>query len=351
MSTTSSLDHRSSRQDFTEEHGVDPGLGSWLLGLVGLALIIAGDFASFNIALSRSFSAMGPTVLLALTLAMTAAAVLLMFEAGRAEAKRRSRNHGGTGRAPVVTRIFAWLLLGVTAFTLRMAAPPEVTAGNEDAFQITGPPGPTPGFGTTAPGFGSTATDGFGSAAAAGGTQPIQFGPLTLHPENVTSAVALLAIFVAGGVGAFFLAKEGYNPLLTDVRRARRARWIAHRRFMRAQARHDRALARAAATTARCDQYEQAVRDLEVVSDLEHQLDLYEADLAHAREASAALAAIDRTATSAEAELASLGAEARGAQRQAEHAGASAKELARVLIAEYRGEPAATSGLTNGVQR
>jgi hypothetical protein len=347
MSTTTSLDHPSSRVAFTEDHGVDPGWGGLVFGMVGLLLVVLGDFASFNIALSRSFSTMGPVMVLLLTLAMTAAAVLLMYEAGRAEARRRARNAGRTGRAPVTARIFAWLLLGLTAFSLRMAAPPE-KASEGSGFGTASAGSSSGGFGLV--GAEGASGGGFGATAEAA-SAPIVLGPMTWHPENFTSALALLAIFVAGGVGAFFLGKESYNPLLTEVRRARVARWRARRRLARAQARYDKAQARADQRTAAWEQHERATRELEVVSDLEHRLDLYEARVASLAAHQSTVRSLDAGISSAEAELASLPAEARLAQRQAQHAGTKAKELARVQIAQYRGEPAATSGLTNGVQR
>ena len=109
MSITTSQDHPAAKLEFTEEHGVDPGRGSVVFAGIGLLLVVIGDFASFNIALSRTFDTMGPIVVLMLTLAMTAAAVVLMYEAGRAEKQRKSRNSGRTGRGPVSHRVMAWL--------------------------------------------------------------------------------------------------------------------------------------------------------------------------------------------------------------------------------------------------
>lgn len=339
-STTTSLDHRSQRLDFTEDHGVVPGMGSWALGMLGLALIVAGDFASFNIALSRSFTGMGEVTVLLLTLAMTAAAVLLMFEAGRADARRRSRNTGRTGRAPVVTRILAWLLLGATAFTLRMAAPPEVVASS--------------GFGSGAAGdgFGAAATTGgFGQAAEAAGGTTLLLGPMTWHGENLASALALLAIFVAGGVGSYFLGRESHNPLLTDVRRRRWAERRARGRLAAAQAEHDRVRSQAAHHGAAWDHYAKATRELEILSDLEHQLDLYDSAAGELAAADSTLGGIDREIAGVEAELASLAVEAQMARQQAAHTGARAKGLARVLIAQPAGEAAAMSGPTKGADR
>ena len=329
MSTTSQ-DHSAAKLEFTEDHGVDPGLGSMFFAGLGLVLIVIGDFASFNIALSRSFTQMGTGIVLMLTLAMTAAAVVLMYDAGRAEARRKSRNSGRTGRGPVRNRVLAWLLLGSTAFVLRLAAPPEAT---------------TTGFGQTDPGFGSTTGSGFGTTAEA---TTLAFGPMTLHGENLASALALLAIFVAGGIGAFYLGRESYNPRLTEVRRARRAERSTARRLVRAQRRNDRAQRGAGDLSAAWDQHSRAIGELATLSDLEHHLDLYEAASNDLTQRSAQTRALAEAIAEAEAELASTTDDVRVSQRRAEHSGAQAKALARVLIAEYRGEPAATSGLTNG---
>jgi len=329
MSTTSQ-DHSAAKLEFTEDHGVDPGLGSMFFAGLGLVLIVIGDFASFNIALSRSFTQMGTGIVLMLTLAMTAAAVVLMYDAGRAEARRKSRNSGRTGRGPVRNRVLAWLLLGSTAFVLRLAAPPEAT---------------TTGFGQTDPGFGSTTGSGFGTTAEA---TTLALGPMTLHGENLASALALLAIFVAGGIGAFYLGRESYNPRLTEVRRARRAERSTARRLVRAQRRNDRAQRGAGDLSAAWDQHSRASGELATLSDLEHHLDLYEAASNDLTQRSAQTRALAEAIAEAEAELASTTDDVRVSQRRAEHSGAQAKALARVLIAEYRGEPAATSGLTNG---
>jgi hypothetical protein len=340
MSTTTSQDHPASRLEFTEEHGVDPGLGSVIVAGVGLALIVVGDYASFNIALSRTFTTMSGLMVILLTAAMTAAAVVLMFEAGKAEARRRSRNTGRAGRGPVRNRIFAWGLLGAMAFLLRLAAPPETT-------------GDTGGFGAAASsGFGSATaggTTGFGQAAEA--ATSMLLGPMTLHGENLASALALIAIFIAGGVGAFYLGRESYNPLLTEVRRARRTELWTRRRLAWAQRRSDRAGRRAGDLAAAKEQSDRASQELAVLDDLDHQLDLYSAAAKDLADTTARVRLLTDQSTAAESELASLADQVRLAQRQAEHAGDQAKALARVLIAGYKGEPAATSGLTNGTNQ
>lgn len=336
MSTTTSQDHPAAKLEFTEDHGVDPGRGSALFAGIGLLLIVIGDFASFNIALSRTFTTMSAAMVLMLTLAMTAAAVVLMYEAGKAEARRKSRNSGRTGRGPVRNRVGAWLLLGATAFVLRMAAPPEAAD--------------TGGFGAaTDSGFGGTASSGFGQAAEA--TTTLALGPMTLHPENLASALALLAIFVAGGIGAFYLGRESYNPRLTAVRRARRAERRTARELAWAHRRNDRAQRRAGDLSAAWDQHANATLGLATIGDLEHQLDLYEAAAADLTQNATRTRALGDSIAETEARLASVADEVRLAQRRTDHSGARAKALARVLIAEYRGEPAATSGLTNGAEQ
>ena len=335
MSTTTSQDHPAAKLEFTEDHGVDPGLGSALFAGIGLALIVIGDFASFNIALSRTFTTMSAVMVLMLTLAMTAAAVVLMYEAGKAEARRKSRNSGRTGRGPVRHRVLAWLLLGATAFVLRMAAPPESTD--------------TGGFGQAADtGFGAAAGGGFGQAAE---STTLALGPMTLHAENLASALALLAIFFAGGIGAFYLGRESYNPRLTQVRRARRSERSAARKLAWAHRRNDRAQRRSGDLTAAWDQHANATRELATIADLEHHLDRHEVAANDLTQNSAHTRTLANAISENEAELASIADDVRLAQRQADHSGAQAKALVRVLIAEYRGEPAATSGLTNGADQ
>jgi hypothetical protein len=340
MSITTSQDHPAARLEFTEEHGVDPGLGSAIFAGVGLALIVIGDFASFNIALSRTFTTMSAVMVVLLTLAMTAAAVVLMLEAGKAEARRRSRNTGRAGRGPVRNRIMAWALLGAMAFLLRLAAPPETT-------------GDTSGFGTAASsGFGSAAsgaTSGFGQATDA--SSSLLLGPMTLHGENLASALALIAIFIAGGVGAFYLGRESHNPLLTEVRRARRTEVWTRWRLGTAQRRADRAARRAGDLGAAREQAERASKELAVLDDLDHQLDLYAAAAKDLADSSARVRQLTDQAAATESELSSLADEVRLEQRRADHAGDQAKALSRILIAGYKGEPAATSGLTNGTQQ
>jgi hypothetical protein len=336
VSTTTSQDHPAAKLEFTEEHGVDPGRVSTMFAGIGLLLIVIGDFASFNIALSRTFSTMSGHMVLMLTLAMTAAAVVLMYEAGKSEARRKSRNSGRTGRGPVRNRVGAWLLLGATAFVLRMAAPPESAD--------------TGGFGQAADsGFGATTGAGFGQAADAATTMAL--GPMDLHTANTASALALLAIFIAGGIGAFYLGRESYNPRLTDVRRARQSERATARKLAWALRRNDRARRRAGDLTAAWEQHSDATRELATIGDLEHQLDLYEATANDLTQTHARTRALADAIAATEVELASIADDVRLSQRRADHSGAQAKALARVLIAEYRGEPAATSGLTNGADQ
>lgn len=349
MSTTRSTDRRSEREDFTEEHGVEPSVLAGLLGLVGLAIIVAGDFASFNVAISRSFTGMGPVMVLLLTLAMTAAAVLLMVEAGRAQARRRGRHSGSTGRGAVLWRVFAWIMVGVTAFLLRMAAPPEETG--------------TGGFGEASGGFGQDATGGFSDAATGGFAGPgvagfgaaadpgaLQLGPLAMHAENLTSAIALFAIFLAGGIGAYYWGRESYNPRLTAVRRARRREESARRRLERPLARARRARRRADDVEAAGQMYDQSSRRLQDLASLEQEIDRYGRASQAARASAEQVSSLTAQLGMARAELDTLPSDLRAEQRRAEHAGEAAKQLARVLVAEYQGKPA-TSGLTNGEEK
>jgi hypothetical protein len=350
MSTTRPTDRRPEREDFTEEHGVEPSLLAGLLGLVGLAIIVAGDFASFNIAISRSFTGMGPVMVLLLTLAMTAAAVLLMVEAGRAEARRRGSHRGRTGRGAVLWRVFAWSMVGVTAFLLRMAAPPEETG--------------TGGFGDARGGFGEGATGGFGGAATGGFASPgatgfgaaaepgaLQLGPLAMHAENLTSAIALFAIFLAGGVGAYYWGRESYNPRVTAVRRARRREESARRRLERPRAQARRARRRADAFEAAGDLHDRSARRLHDLAVLQQKLDTYEREAEAARASAEQVSSLAAQLGMAQAELDTLPNDVRSEQRRAEQAGEVAKQLARVLVAEHQRQPAAQAGVTNGAEQ
>ena len=335
-SATTSLDHRSLRDDFTDEHGDVPGVWGQVLALIALLLVIAGDFASFNIALARSFTTLSEPLVLLLTAAMTAAAVLAMVEAGRAEARRRSRNAGRAGKGPVRSRVLAWLLLGATAFLLRLAAPPE--EGSSGGFG-------SGGFGSGAFGADTGFGPGFGGTTAA----PDQFlGPLPLYSANLTSAMALMAIFIAGGVGAFWFGKEHYNPRLSAVkraaRRARRARF-AVRRARRAQ---DRAQRRAYRLVAAQQQADEARERLRLLADLEHEVAQYEAAREYGRDLQEQAAALAAEVADARTALEAIPQRREVEAAQARQVGAEAKQRARVAIATYRGEPGATTGLTYG---
>ena len=304
--------------------------------MLGLLLIVIGDFASFNIALSRSFTTMSTLMVLMLTIAMTAAAVLLMVEAGRAEAKRRSRNAGRSGKGPVRTRVAAWVLLGITAFALRMAAPPEETG--------TGGFGQDSGFGGGLGGAGQSG--GFGADAV--GSTDFSLGPLTLHGVNLASALALLAIFVAGGVGAFWFGKETYNPRITRLRRASAAERKARRRLRRAQRAHDEQSRRLGELTSAARHVDEARVALHHLDVLQHETVVHETavDLEHQHLERAGL--VNAELADTRAELSSLPERTHLRQGEAAHAGEEAKRRARVLIANYWGDPGATTGLTNG---
>lgn len=327
-----SLDHASLKDDFTEEHAAVPGVLARVFPLVALLLVVLGDFASFNIALSRSFASMSTVMVMILTAAMTAAAVLLMVEAGQAEAKRRSRNRGKLGRAPVRWRVLAWLVLGVTALLLRMAAPPEDSVAG--------------GFGTGS-GFGTPEPAGFGESAGSG---LLYLGPLELHTANLTSALALLAIFVAGGVGAFWFGRETYNPRLAAVHRAGSQVRVERRKVRRARRKMAAASLALDEIEGSTEQFYRARAALTQLSELEHDLAQYDRALTETTAARERAAQAEEELAAVRGRITALPDVRQLTERELSHIGEEAKQRARVRIAVFKGEPAATSGLVNGVR-
>ncbi len=171
-----------SRRPSVLEHGVD-----WFL----LLIVAVGDFANFSIVIARAEDQLSWTVAMTLTLAMTAAAVLLMHKAGTIRRQLKA-NVSAMRPAVVWILVLLWLALGVVAFWLRVTSE---TAGT---------------------------TGGFGSAEATGSSTDIPF------------AVIMLVVYLAGGAAAYTIGFASHNPLRSDLVRAQRRHWWATRRLNRA---------------------------------------------------------------------------------------------------------------------
>ena len=218
---------------------------SWI-EVVLLVIVATGDFISFWIALQLLNAYMPAWAAMLLVGALTAAAVLLMHMAGgRArDIKARESAHG---KFPVFCLVIFWLGLGVFAFVARLKAG-EPTGGS-DIF------------------------------AGSGAT--------TDTNTNLIMASLMLALFLAGGVGAYIIGFTQHNP----KRRLEIRRYRMYKRLTR----------KLAKVNARIDKQSKAVNRL------------------------------NGEITSATAELESSAGELR--------------QIARLRLAEHIREPGATSGL------
>lgn len=311
------LAHPATTVPFIDEHDHEPSVGHDLRSWVMLALIAVGDIVAFSVVLMRVFADSPAVVGIGLTFAASAASILLMHEAGsRARAIRA--NSSAHGWRPVVLLTLAWLSLGLTAFAVRIHV--ETTV----------------------------ATSGFGSTAAETATVL----------DAIPSALLLLVIFLAGGVGAYVVGFRSYNPARAAVFRLRRRLWFANRTRLRQQ--EKAAQFRSQRDTVAVQIEAASQRAEREVGQLRHQADLLSRrgrvwllDGAIRQAAADRTAAEDRV-TSLRIRIAETDTELRtrtdGAAHRAQldlvkaQAG-KLKELARIEIAKGTGEPGATTGL------
>lgn len=301
------------------EHGWDSLL---------LALVVVGDFASFRIVLALVTN--GSELLLwPLTLSMTALAVLCMHQAGRVVRDRDAAAHTA-GRGVVACLVALWVAMGVAAAALRVLNPITSTA----------------------------ATDLLTGAA------PADTGPTA---TAWVIALALLVVYLAGGVAAFVIGHRSHNPLRSSIlheqsvvdrrrRQLRRAEARAHRSSRRrrglagARSALDRVESVHGSRVARLTAEAAALRGMTPSLVLSHgtaaRLQLAAerrqlVGLAADREVAAAYLRETEQAAS-ESERTSL---ARTSERRARARAGELRQAVRLRLAENLGEPAATSGI------
>lgn len=158
-----------------------------------LLIVAAGDFVAFYFILSTAI----PTderLTFVLTVAMTAAAVLLMHIAGRLQREHHAHGSHGPGKHRLL--VLLWLLLGLVAFGFRMSY--------ELSKSVDG-------------GFGADPTSSWWS------------------PEALPLSLLLLALFLVGGAGAFVIGYLAHNPEHKPSLRLRSATRWAERRLESAE--------------------------------------------------------------------------------------------------------------------
>lgn len=306
--TVTNIGHRSTTAPYEEldvEHARWwDSYGDWAL----LLIIAAGDFASFSIVMQLANANSEWYINYALVFAMTSAAVLLMHTAG----KMRRNVKAGTaphGKSAVWLVVACWLGLGLSAFWMRLTAPEPAVASGDDF------------------GFGAAATES------------------TAHTPALTMAVVLIALFLAGGVAAFFIGYLSHHPERRKAMREKRLRnkaIAAERALADEQRRNEQILAerkveaRIALNKSNCDR----------VANLEAQLQDERRALNVKREV--ALARL----VEIEAQIAVLTQQASLTEGTRNHklaiiaaGGAELKELARVNTAVALHQPAKTSGV------
>jgi hypothetical protein len=314
---SANLAHPAATVPFTDAHDHEPSLGHDLRSWVMLGFIAVGDIVAFSVVLMRVFSESAAIVGIGLTLAASAASILLMHEAGTRGRAIRA-NISPHGWKPVVLLTLAWLSLGLTAFAVRIHVE------------------------TSAP------TAGFGSISA----EAVSF------TDALPSALLLLVIFLAGGIGAYVVGFRSFNPARSAVFRIKRRLWFAtrvrHRRrrtVAQLMTRHDRLTTEAAGVNQGTD--EQIALMRAQADDLKRQARIWVLQGALTN----ATAHRDQARAHAEALASShseLDAQYRTIVDGADHAeqialtraqAAQLKELARLEIAKGTAEPAATTGL------
>jgi hypothetical protein len=188
-----------------------------------LLLAVTGDFANFYITLSVVANEY-PLITVLVVLALTAAAVALAHGAGTLlRERRRAAGTGGAGRAAgtggagraagtggssvLAVLTGSWLFLGLAAAVVRWFAPPTATSVGAAAQ-----------FGA-APQFGTPARLGGGGASA-----------LASGEINRLTSLLLLALYLASGVLAAWIAYHGHDPEQGAARSAwRRLVWTGFR--------------------------------------------------------------------------------------------------------------------------
>jgi len=314
---SANLAHPATVVPFHDEHDHEPSIGHDLRSWIMLGFIAVGDIVAFSVVLMKAFKDSPEIVGISLTLAASAASILLMHEAGTRGRAIRA-NISPHGWKPVILLTLVWLSLGLAAFAVRIDV------------ETAAPPG---GFGTTA-------------------------GEAATFTSELPEALLLLVIFLAGGVGAYVVGFRSFNPARSAVLRIKRRLWLAtrvrnrrRRTAARLMTRHDSLTADAAGIHQSTDEQIATVRAQARELKRQARTWVLQGALAHAAAQRDQARAHAQSLAGSHSEL---DAHYRSFVNGADHAeqialaraqAAQLKELARIEIAKATAEPAATSGL------
>lgn len=314
---SANLAHPATVVPFHDEHDQEPSMGHDLRSWIMLGFIALGDFVAFSVVLMRVFADQPAIVGIGLTVAASAASILLMHEAGTRGRAIRA-NASPHGWKPVILLTLAWLSLGLAAFAVRI---------HVETSAVTG-------------GFGATAAE------------------ATSLSDALPSALLLLVIFLAGGIGAYVVGFRSYNPARAAVFRIRRRLWFAtrarnrrRRRVAKLTARQDTLRVQADAISqdtgeqialarVQAGQLKRQARSWVLQRALETAKVRQELARAHSE-------SVGRRQAEVDAEYRTLvdGTDHAPVISLARAQAAQLKELARIEIAKATGEPGATSGV------
>lgn len=312
-------------------HGVEPSIWLTALGLVFLAVGFLVDLAAFRGALAIVATDLDDLQVTFLAGAAGLMALFLMFEAGYMESERRETTMGAHGKGIVRTLQGIWLFAGVTATFIRLTAEPATTS---DAFASAGA------------GAGAAATDPFGTATTdplvGGASSGIDIGLTTIYPEHLPTALFMFVLYLGVGMGAYIFGRRFYSPLLTDVRRKRRALRKQTRSLAKLRTKRDRAAVRASELTRVGEEITTHHSEITALRSLETAL-LGHQD-AHAQRSQAMelrLVTGQETARRS-ADLEALPGQVLTETRTAQATGRAAEQHARTLLHRHLADPART---------
>lgn len=314
-------------------HGVEP---SPLLTALGLSFLLVGffvDLAAFRAALAVVATDLGDRQVDLLAAAAGLMALFLMFEAGYVESERRETTMGSHGKGIVRTLQGIWLLAGVAATFIRLTAEPETTT---DVF---GEPAGAAGVaaGGTDP-FGAPLGDPLGAAPAGG----IDLGFATIYPEHIPVALFMLVLYLGVGVGAYLFGRRFYRPLLTDLRRKRKALKQQSKALAKLRKERDEAVVRAAELRRAADEIAAHHGEIASLRSMESALVTHEEAVDRLRSTASQRLATEQAEARIAASLGAIEGQALTESSSAQATGRAAEQHARTLLHEHLADPART---------
>ncbi len=299
-------------------HGVEPSLWLTVFDWAFLAVGFGVDLVAFRAALALVAADQSDFQVWLLAGAAGLMALFLMFSAGYLESERRETTMGAHGRLIVGFLVGIWALAGVAATFIRLTAEPAFTS---DAFD------------TAAAGTGST-----GESLAGG----IDLGFATIYPANIPTALFMLVLYLGVGLGAYLFGRRSNRPLLTDLRRKRRAKKAPVEALAQLREQRDKAAVRAARLRRTSDEVSAHHVEIAALGALEAALVGYQDALDRRRSLAGQRVVGEQAMARLATDLDAIPEQVLTETRAAEAVGRAAEQHARTLLHRHLADPSRT---------